>query len=185
LRVRGGAARRRGSRRSEGWPGGEPEGLVAGDGFRAAGADRRRLSGEGDGVWWLGHYEQWLEEGSIRQRISAHRGRRPGWLYCERRTTAECRGDRWKTEARWGMELLPSTRAGERKVPCTVMRSPSSRGGGRGLAAQVGARLLPVAAASAPGVRSGGVRWRVATVDTGRGRSVLRLRNLARRRWAW
>jgi hypothetical protein len=38
---------------------------------------------------------------------------------------AESRDDRWKTEVRWGMELLPSALAGERKVACMARGSPS------------------------------------------------------------
>jgi hypothetical protein len=45
---------------------------------------------------------------------------------------AESRDDRWKTEVRWGMELLPSAQAGERKVACMARGSPSwLRGRGR------------------------------------------------------
>jgi hypothetical protein len=49
----------------------------------------------------------------------------------------ESRGDRWKIEARWGIELLPLALAGEMKVACTTFAHLQDRGnrGGWRLAA--------------------------------------------------
>jgi hypothetical protein len=76
-----------------------------------------------DGLWTVKGKDQC--EAQLTQRVAQQsRGTR----------AAESRADPWKTEVRWGIQLLPSALAGVRMVVCTAQRSPSRlrrRVGGR------------------------------------------------------